>query len=242
MTEPEIQTVEEERAAVAIGGIWTDENLDQTLDWQGETTGGVAAEQSSVTHTPQTPEQINTQLLDRANITSDVLGAIIARVEKKIVGGKNSGHSSILEMIETAMANESRKVHEWLESQDKKLSAVTENLSSSQTVKQSDIDRLDEKLRILEEKISAIITESTAHKTEEFTIINEAAKIIKDRRATEELEVESTPSILGRMETRADQLNTQLRSLEPYVASAHKSVIAAAQRPAAVRRKFGKQM
>jgi len=234
-------TVDEERELVAKGGIWSDENLAQALDWKGETVGDRASANADVTHTPKTTEQITTEILEQAKITPDVLNAVTSRVESSILKGKSSG-TSLIEMVEKALNDQNDRTQLWIDSQTKRLDQLAKTADLAKGVKRDDIDRLDEKLRILEEKVSAIIIDQASNKTEEFAIINEASKILKERRATEELEVESTPSIVGRMETKAEQLQAQLRALEPHVETSGAAVVAKRSAPAAARRKFGKRM
>lgn len=231
-----------EQLDAAKGGVWSDENLVESLDWQGETVGKDAAIDSAKTYTPRTQDEIIDQVLEKSNITSDLVSAITSKVERKILSSKRSGHSSILEMIETALQTEGNKVEQWLDSQQKKIDGIVEKQNSSTAIKQSDIDRLDEKIRVLEERMSVILAEQATGKTEEFAVLHEAAAIIRDRRATEELETESLPSVLDRMEKRTQAVNDQMRRLEPHVREADRVVANRVNRPAQARKKFGRTM
>lgn len=242
MSDKPVNEVAREQQTVAKGGVWSDENLEQSLDWQGETVGADASIDSAKTYTPKTTEETTSEILTSAKISPDVINAVTQRVERQILAGKSSGHNSLIELVQKAMQDETAKVEAWLTAQEKRIGTLTATQARQMDVRQADLDRLDEKIRVMEEKISALIAETTTGKTEEFAVLNEAAKILKDRRATEEMETESTPSIINRMELRTEQLNEQLRTLEPYVAAADRTVVQQASRPAAARRKFGKVM
>jgi uncharacterized coiled-coil protein SlyX len=207
----------EERHKLAEGGIWTDENLDQGTDWKGETGSEAAAEDAKKVHLPQSGKRIEEQILQKSGVTSDVLNTIVRRVESALLKSSGSGESSLLQMMEKALAANSDKISDWLRAQEKRVDLIEKH---STTTHEKQIEKLDERIALLEQKIDVMIGSMTAHGAEEARMIKEAYDIIKNRQAVEESDVQSEPSVIQRMETRVGELSTQLQKIEPIAAAA----------------------
>lgn len=231
----------DELKVVSKGGIWSDENLEQPLDWAGDTGSIHASENERASHTPKTQRQIEKEILREASINDDVINIIVNRVALSV---QQVQLTAIKEEIATMTrtSDEHRAVvDEWMKAQAKrqKESEERNKIDSS-----SDIRRLDEQLATLENKILELTRLITTRGAEEVMMIQEAHKIIKDRQAIEESEVASEPSVIGRMNDRMTNLTSILKGMEPDIEKAFSPSAVASSSSVAPKRvivkKFGR--
>jgi hypothetical protein len=223
---------------VSKGGIWADENLEQSLDWNGESGSERASVDKDIVRTPRTYEEVNSDVLSSAQITSDVINIITARVEKSILRSSGSAEQTIIQMVDAKLDQHGKLVRKWIDGQNTRLMSMEEMMKDS---KQPQIDRLDEKLASLELKIDSVIGNMTQHGPEEARMLHEAYKIITERRSSDDVDA-SEPSIYERMEKRIGSLNEQLKAIEPFANDGIKAKVVEAKSSANVRRRFGKMM
>jgi len=224
--------------SIAEGGIWNDKNVEESLDWAGETASADAAIDSTVIHQPKSHKEVEQDVLSTANIGADIVNIITSRVEKSLLRSSGSSENSLLQMIESRLKQHDERVGRWMDSQEKRLSQIE---SDSKESRQNSIDKLDEKIAILENKIGVVIGSITQHGPEETRLIHEAYKIIMDRKAADE-DGDSEPSIYARMDSRVEELNRQMRALEPHSAQGSRAVIDNKRQEMTVRKKFGRMM
>jgi len=225
---------EAERQAIAEGGVWSDENIMESLEYAGESGSAHAAENALATHPQLTSAQIDAKILEQANIDPAMIAAITARVEARL----SSSLMSVMTNRENAMTASNRSVESKVDTWIEKLS--TEMKSQGLTAAARDeLARLEERIAQLEQKLDAVVKTVTTHGPEEVRMIQEAYRIIKDRRAVEESDIASEPSVVARMASRTEAITEQLRVLEPVVETARLATVnTAAQR----RKKFGRMI
>jgi hypothetical protein len=225
-------------AEVNKGGIWADENLDQPIDWAGETGSSAAAIDKEVIHTPKTHKAIEAEVLASASVTSDVINIITSRVEQALLRSSGSAEKTIVQMVEAKLFAHSDKIKKWIDGQNTRLAELENQLKDT---KSSQIDKLDERIASIELKIDSVIGSITQHGPEEARVLHEAYQIIKDRKSSDDGD-RSEPSVYNRMEQRLGSLNEQLRAIEPFADSGIKAKVTEVVNARQVRKKFGRMM
>jgi flagellar biosynthesis chaperone FliJ len=208
--------VQQQGESYAQGGIWTNENLDESLDWTGDTGGTAAATDKFITHSPKTKKQIEEDILAESHITPEVLSVISSQIESRLFNKGNDHESSLMNIVSTLdqrVSDNDRHIRLWREQVDKDIAKIGAADTSELTLQFS---RIEEKLSAMEQRMDAITANIVPHGAEEARMIHEAYEIIKTRRATDESDTgRSEPSIFARFEKRIDVLNEQTKSLEP---------------------------
>jgi hypothetical protein len=233
-----MESVAEQARNAYNGGIWKDENLEESIDWMGEAGSEKAAIGAEVIRQPKSKNEVEKEVLSSASITPDVLGIITSKVENNILRSSGSSSQTIIQLVESKLAGHNDEVQTWLTKQNGRLSSMESTLTDNN---QSQIRKLEEKIASLEGKIEAMTGALTLHGAEESRMIHEAYKIITERRSTDDGST-SEPSILQRMETRDLALQDHLRKLEPTADSAIAAVKSTAQRRQHIVKKFGRMM
>jgi hypothetical protein len=223
---------------LAKGGVWSDQNLDDPIDWKGETGSDKAAIDSSVIRTPKTKIEVDKDVLEAAGVTQDVLNVISNRVEANILKISGASSQTIIQMVESKIAVNTDHVQSWLTSQNARISDMETRLQDTNS---THIKRLDEKLISLENKIDALTGAITQHGAQEARVIHEAYKIISERHTTDDGS-DPEPSVFNRMQARAEALSDHLRTIEPLAIVADQHVQVKVAHIANVRRKFGKMI
>lgn len=201
---------------LATGGIWSDDNLAQSLDWEGDTGSVDAAIDQTKTHVQRTPQEIEQQLFKDKGLDTDTLNAITAKVERIILRSSGSEKLTLLTMVDGKLDEAKKEIEVWLKQHSERVASMEGKLD---TGRREAVEKLDERLASLEFRVEALAGSITAHGAEEARMIQEAYAIIKDRKATEEEgETGSEPSIFQRMEDRSKVLADQLTKLEPIAA------------------------
>jgi leucyl aminopeptidase len=227
----------EEIKAVAKGGLWTDDNLDQPLDWQGETGSTLAAEGETTTHTPRTARQLEKEILSKANIDDEVLSIITSRIADRFKTAQFEAIALEFDKMTKSMEEHRATVEEWMNAQSQWRKESEEQHKNTES---SGLRRLDEQVATIEDKIAELLRLVTSRGAEEVEMIHEAHKIIKDRQAVEESEISSEPSIIGRMQARVQSLNESLRTIEPHAIEAYERGKTTAVAKKAIVKKFGR--
>jgi len=231
-------SIEAEREFAVKGGIWSEENLEQSLDWAGESGSSKAALLSDVTHSPKSRRQIENEVLEANSVSAEVLAIIVSRVQQSILSASGSAEQTLIQMVDDKISRHSKEVQQWMDAQGTRIVEVESKTKESSSLK---YDKLEERLVALEFKVDALTGSITTHGAEETRMIHEAYKIISERRSTDDGET-SEPSIYGRMEQRLTNLQDQLKSIEPLADKGLQASVTLAKQKVNVRSKFGRMM
>jgi hypothetical protein len=225
--------------SVKQGGVWNDNNLEESLDWQGEEGSSKAAIDEDKTYTPQTRQELENEELAELNITPDQLIAISARVERTLLRTSGAENQTLIQMVDERMQKQRDEIEKWINKQSERLALIE---STSDDASKSAIARLDEKIATLEFKIETLIGNSFKHGAEETRVIHEAYKLLLERKSSDTADDVSEPSQFQRMNSRLEALNEHMRALEPIADSGVDAVKTSVVQKSRARAKFGKMM
>jgi small-conductance mechanosensitive channel len=230
-----------ENKALKEGGIWSDKNVEESLDWQGETGGSAASEEKFVTHTPKTKKEIESEILRESQITPEIISIISSQVESRFLqkqAGDESSMMSILHTLNQKFADNDKSIRAWRSQVDQDLS----KMNSAPSDWDLQINQINEKVLSLEHKIDALIASIAPQGAQEARMIQEAYEIIKNRQATEESDTgASDPSIFARFEQRVDVLRQQTQMLEPQFETTAERQVASVDRRKRLLNKLGRK-
>lgn len=223
---------------VAQGGAWTDDKLDQPLDWAGETGSSHAAIDATKTYPTKTYEEIEQDILKDANLTQDTINTITTRVERALLRSSGSSNKTLIQLVDGQVEEHRTIIRDWIAGQNKKIHDLEERLKD---IDLSHISRLDEKISSMEHKIETLVGSITQYGPEEVRVLHEAHNIIKARQSSDVGDTDE-PSIYGRMEKRMEDLTAQLRAVEPFADQAITRTVKSAQIKPNIMKKFGRMM
>jgi outer membrane murein-binding lipoprotein Lpp len=227
----------QEAQEVYEGGTWKDENLAESIEWAGDKGSSSAAVDSNKTHIPKTHGKIEEEILTAAQVTTDVLNTIVARVERSLLKSSGSSANTLTQMVEGRLKTLSDETKTWFDNVSSRISKIEEQTKDQQT---DQVSKLNEKIASLEFKLDSIAGAITQHGPEEARMIQEAYRIITERRSSDADDV-SDPSIITRLEKRTEVLRDSAIQYEPFVDSAIKARTTEINDKARVLRKFGRR-
>lgn len=234
------ETINAERAKVAGGGIWNDENLAESLDWQGESSGSHQDEGKPATHVPKTLTQQENEIFLEAGITPDVMATLTRRLERHVDRNSLAQQESYVNLVNEKNVELSAKVATWVESLNTRTNKLADEAKQIGNVRKVDIDRLEEKILALEERLSAMVLATTSSDVENNIVMREAAKIVRDRAQVEDAENASTPSIVQRLDTQISVTESRLNALEPHYRPSAQAATVTASNKERARKRFGR--
>jgi hypothetical protein len=221
---------------VQQGGIWTSDNLLGDTNWEGEkATKSETPEGTASIAASQTPAQEDAQTLLALLKEPECLAALVREIERKMLrdSGRPTG-TSLLRQITQEQEESIKKVRDWFAAQQQTVSAA-EKESMSEDKRR--IAALSEKIASLELQVQELLSTTVTQNSREKEMIEEAYKIITERRR-EEIGSERTPSEITRMEQRTAELQTAIQRHTAQLAESPTTPTLVSA-PARNRKKFG---
>lgn len=222
---------------VVEGGVWTDTKLLGDDSWEGEK--ATSSEHSEVVQAaivPKTPAQEDREIISSVIKNPEFIGALVREIEKRMLmaSGRPTG-TSVLQQITNEREDAIDNVRKWIETTQ---STRAVELSSESQTAMSKIVKLEEMIATLEMRIEELMASTVSQIAQEKEIIEEACKILQDRRREDDLTSHHTPSEVTRMEMRTAELDQQITRMSKKLVVPTREE--KSEQPAAKnRRKFG---
>lgn len=208
----------EELKNVMAGGIWKEGDLNVKDTWEGDR-GSSKAQDSGLSYKPKTRQQEEDEILEEANISSEVLSIISQRVSNSYKRANKHTEvnleqimSKFKENFDTSLTD----VQKWREKVTQDLAGITEESSAIESMKR-DLLKIEERVKNLEYQLELLKGSITHHGPEEARMIHEAYQIIIKRAATEDegSNVEPEPSVIGQLRDYDQKLTEKLQAIRP---------------------------
>lgn len=227
---------------VAQGGVFTDENLQHSLDWSGESaTGEEKAEETTVLDA-KTERQQEDEQLQIEKVSPAVMAIIVKRVEQQLLHQEGGVDSSVMGVMERRLKAEADKIQKWLKAEEarKEKQSNTDLTAEIESLKKT-IAKQAEELSILQGKYDKFVVTTTMNGPREVAVLHECEQMLKARRAIDDSEMGSMPSVVPRIQEQSQLLTERLRCMEAEIPATIDRTVAAAGPARSARRRFGQR-
>lgn len=195
------------------GGLWNDENLEQSLEWQGDK-GATRDPDEKQQTTRQTKKAERTEILKESGLNVEAIRALSETVEERILHGSGFSSKTFKGAVATMLSDHDKRLKEWL------LSTQTEQQTTIDTNQASAIAGLSERISVLERKLDEILVATVNRDGTELDIVRQASQIVIDKHR-EDAATGETPSEVHRMEFRTEELEARMHRLQQLAHTAH---------------------